>query len=305
MISPQIPSNEQERITALRSLHILDTPPDSLYDRIVQTAQSVFDVPIVLISLVDTQRQWFKSKVGLATDETQREVSFCAHAICETVVDDLESRLFEVQDATTDPRFANNPLVRGNPWIRYYLGFVLQSSDHQNLGTFCLIDTKTRNFSNKEINIFSNLGYIVQELLNRKTGVTDSSDQQIGIHKDGVFLSYDNFYKQINEIKAKINKIGINFNQWRILNIIANIQGATPAIIGRQLDLSNPLVSNYLQKLEAKQLVTRNERDGHDRRLTKLSCTAKGLTYWSKGKDICSELLDADPIKNESSMKMD
>lgn len=303
MISPQTPSNEQERITALRSLHILDTPPDTLYDRIVQTAQSVFDVPIALISLVDTHRQWFKSKAGLAANETPRDVSFCAHAICETIVDDLESRLFEIQDATKDPRFTSNPLVTGDPWIRYYLGFVLQSSDHQNLGTFCLIDTKTRSFTNKEISIFSSFGFIIQELLNRKA--TDSIDQQIGINKDGVFLSYDNFYKQINEIKAKINKIGINFNQWRILNIIANIEGATPAIIGRQLDLSNPLVSNYLQKLEAKQLVTRNEREGHDRRLTKLSCTPKGLTYWSKGKDICSDLLDSDPIKDESSINLD
>ena len=273
MITPQIPSNEQERITALRSLHILDTPPDTLYDRIVQTAQSVFDVPIVLISLVDTHRQWFKSKIGLAADETPRDVSFCAHAICESIVEDLESRLFEVQDATKDPRFAHNPLVTGDPCIRYYLGFVLQSSDHQNLGTFCLIDTKTRSFTNKEINIFSNFGFIVQEMLNRTT--TDSINQKIGINRDGVFLSYDNFYKQINEIKAKINKIGINFNQWRILNIIANIEGATPALIGRQLDLSNPLVSNYLQKLEAKQLVTRNEREEHDRRLTKLACTSQ------------------------------
>ena len=104
MQSPPNPSNEQQRLAVLHSLQILDTPPEERFDRITRTAQRLFDVPIALVSLVDANRQWFKSCYGLSVAETPRNVSFCGHAI-------LSTDLFVIENATEDLRFSDNPLV--------------------------------------------------------------------------------------------------------------------------------------------------------------------------------------------------
>ncbi len=132
MHTPAIPSSEVERIATLRALLILDTAPESRFDVITAYAAAQFNVPIVLVSLVDTNRQWFKSCVGLDVSETPREVSFCGHAI-------LQEGIFEIPDASRDPRFADNPLVTGDPLIRFYAGCPLVMDNHQPVGTLCLI----------------------------------------------------------------------------------------------------------------------------------------------------------------------
>ncbi|KQW45786.1 MULTISPECIES: GAF domain-containing protein [unclassified Roseateles] len=139
MTPAPIPANDTERLRALRELLILDTPPEERFDRIVSFAAEEFDMPIALISLIDAQRQWFKARVGLAACETSREISFCGHAI-------LQSELFEVLDAALDPRFADNPLVLGDPFIRFYIGAPLALPGGATVGTLCLIDTKPREF---------------------------------------------------------------------------------------------------------------------------------------------------------------
>ncbi|MCU1689821.1 MAG: sensor hybrid histidine kinase, partial [Jatrophihabitantaceae bacterium] len=140
---PPIPADEAERIAALRALALLDTPSEERFDRITRTAQRVLNVPIALITLVDTDRQYFKSCQGLGVSETPRSASFCAHAIA---ADDI----LHVRDALEDPRFVRNPLVLGSPYIRFYAGKPLQSVSGHRLGTLCVIDIVPRDLTEDE-----------------------------------------------------------------------------------------------------------------------------------------------------------
>lgn len=136
-----LPEDEQKRLRKLRSLNILDTFPEEVYDDIVFLASEVADAPIALMSLIDLDRQWFKSKVGLDASETHRDYAFCAHAIRKP------NEMLVVTNATKDPRFADNPLVTGAPMIRFYAGAPLVCSDGTALGTLCVIDNKPRTLS--------------------------------------------------------------------------------------------------------------------------------------------------------------
>ncbi|WP_269629844.1 GAF domain-containing protein [Pelomonas sp. BJYL3] len=159
-----LPANEPDRLAALRALLILDTPPEQRFDRIVEFAAQEFEVPIVLVSLVDAQRQWFKARVGLDACETGRDESFCAHALA---ADDV----LEVPDALQDPRFADNPLVLGPPHIRFYAGAPLNVSPGLNLGTLCLIDRQPRQLDEVDRHILCALRDLcVEELRERQEG---------------------------------------------------------------------------------------------------------------------------------------
>ena len=138
MIEPALPRNEAARLEALRGINILDTPPEERFDRITRIAAALFDVPIALVSLVDAERQWFKSHHGLDALETRRAISFCGHAI-------LQDGVFHVADAAKDARFKDNPLVTGAPNIRFYAGLPLHVGGEA-IGTLCLIDSKPRDF---------------------------------------------------------------------------------------------------------------------------------------------------------------
>lgn len=130
--------DEAERLLALRSLRILDTQSEPAFDRIIALAQRLFDVPIALVSLVDEHRQWFKARCGLAASETERSVSFCAHAL------NRQDALLVVPDARRDARFSDNRLVTGPPHVRYYAGAVLRAPNGAPVGTVCVIDTEPR-----------------------------------------------------------------------------------------------------------------------------------------------------------------
>ena len=154
MLKPPIPHNEEARIAALESSGVLDTGPEERFDRYTRLAQRMFDVPIAIISLVGRDEQRFKSVVGLDATGSDRDHSFCGHAI-------LQDDVMVVEDATLDPRFADNPLVTGEPHIRFYAGCPLVSNEGHRLGTLCVVDTQAREVDPRDIEALRDLGALV------------------------------------------------------------------------------------------------------------------------------------------------
>jgi len=137
MQSAILPDNELLRLKALHDLHILDTPPEALFDDLTELTAQICKAPIVLVSLVDENRQWFKSAHGLDIKETHRDLAFCGHAI-------LQDDIFEIEDSFNDPRFFDNPLAMGNPHVRFYAAVPLKTLEGYNVGTLCAIDKEPR-----------------------------------------------------------------------------------------------------------------------------------------------------------------
>jgi len=136
-MTAQVTNNEAKRLKVLWQYDVLDTVPEEVFDDLTELAARICEAPIALISLVDEDRQWFKSKVGITINETSRDISFCAHAI-------KQQELFIIPDATKDLRFSNNPLVTSDPKIRFYAGAPLITPDGHALGTLCVIDKVPR-----------------------------------------------------------------------------------------------------------------------------------------------------------------
>lgn len=143
MEAAPLPKNEDERLAELLSYDIIDTEAEKLFDDLTALASQICETPIALISLVDPNRQWFKSRVGLDAEETSREIAFCSHAI-------LQEDVFEIPNATLDPRFHDNPLVTGSPDIRFYAGAPLITPSGHAIGTLCAIDKKPRRLTDAQ-----------------------------------------------------------------------------------------------------------------------------------------------------------
>lgn len=169
MIKPLLPANESQRISALQRTQLLDTDPEQRFDRLTRLAQLSLDTEIVLISLVDHHRQWFKSKQGIDACETGRDISFCGHAI-------LDDAIFEIPNAAIDPRFVDNPLVTAGPAIRFYAGVPLKY-EGERIGTLCFIDSHPRTFSEKERLIATEFARAVEQEI--KDRLQEQAHQQL------------------------------------------------------------------------------------------------------------------------------
>jgi diguanylate cyclase (GGDEF)-like protein len=158
---------EDARLAALHRYEVLDTQPEEAFDRITRLVKIVLEMPMAVVSLLDRDRQWFKSTQGIKASETPRNISFCTHTIQST-------EPLIVNDAHIDPRFANSPLVIGDPHIRFYVGVPLRSRDGYNVGALCSMDTRARDLSPEQVTVLEDLGrLIVDELELRVQASTD------------------------------------------------------------------------------------------------------------------------------------
>ncbi len=163
----EIPGDEKMRLSALKSLDILDTPPEERFDRLVRMACRMFSVPTAFISLIDTNRQWFKASIGIDFNEIARKDSICGHAI-------LDDKTLLLQDAGADHRFSDGPLVKGDTRARFYASCPLSLENGCRVGTLCIIDNHPRTLDDESLNLLHDLARTVEREFNiMKTAITD------------------------------------------------------------------------------------------------------------------------------------
>ncbi|MCB0216396.1 MAG: GAF domain-containing protein [Chloroflexi bacterium] len=155
-----IPEDEPRRLAALRRMRLLDTAPDERFDRLTRMASRLLDMPISALTLVDADRQWFKSVQGLSLTQTDREVAFCAHAI-------LSDQPLVVPDAFLDQRFADNPVVVGAPFVRFYAGVPIHATDGSAVGSFCVLDRRPRELDARDLQLLKDLAQLAEDECNR------------------------------------------------------------------------------------------------------------------------------------------
>lgn len=198
MIAPATPQNETERLKSLRSLGLVDTPPEERFDAITRLATMMFQTPISYISLVDETRQYLKSRIGLNFCESSRETSFCGHAI-------LENEPLIIPDTLQDERFADNPQVTGEPFARFYAGLPLRGPGGHNIATLCLMDTKPRQLSATEISQLKQLGTIAEREL--QLGNVICMQEELLQTKDALIESQKQVAQQLDEALAYVTSL--------------------------------------------------------------------------------------------------
>ncbi|MBS3777319.1 MAG: GAF domain-containing sensor histidine kinase [Bacteroidales bacterium] len=200
MEKPNKHKNEKERLNALNSYSILDTLQEKEYDDITFIASQICNTPISYISLIDHERQWFKSKIGLQIEETPREIAFCAH----TIVDDKEYML--VEDARKDYRFSDNPLVIDKPGIVFYLGIPLNTVDNYPLGTLCVVDKEPRDLKDNQIKMMQALARQTNRLLEARKNNIELDLRKKELEERN--KSLDSFArKAAHDLKSPLNNI--------------------------------------------------------------------------------------------------
>ena len=202
---------EERRLKALAEYRILGTEPESCYDDITQIAARTCHVPISLMTLVDKDRQWFKSKVGFQTSETRRDWSFCTHAI-------KENNPLIVHDAYQDKRFINNPLVTGEPKIRFYAGFPLKNNEGNKLGTLCVIDRKPGSLDEEQCSIMELLAKQIVSFLELRKRSLNLLDALSHLHNQEGILSVCSYCREVR------NKDGDWQHIEKYLSNVSNIQ---------------------------------------------------------------------------------
>ncbi|WP_395007484.1 sensor domain-containing diguanylate cyclase [Undibacterium sp.] len=210
MIKPEFPANEAERLHALRTLQILDTSHEERFDRVTRMAKRMFGVEISLVSLVDEDRQWFKSSQGLDASETPREISFCGHAI-------NQDGLFIIPNAIEDVRFSDNPLVIEAPNIRFYAGYPLKLRQGINLGTLCLIDSKPKHLNEEDKQLLNDLGAMIEQEI-RSIQLATLDELTLISNRRGFLTLAEHSQKVCRRKKIPISVILFDLNQFKPIN---------------------------------------------------------------------------------------
>ncbi|TWX65104.1 sensor domain-containing diguanylate cyclase [Colwellia sp. C1TZA3] len=210
MIKPEVPKNEAERLYALRTLKILDSSHEERFDRVTRMAKRMFNVSISLVSIVDEDRQWFKSTQGLDASETPRDISFCGHAI-------NQDGLFIVPDATVDKRFFDNPLVTGAPQIRFYAGCPLKLRQGINIGTLCLIDTKPKDLDEEDQQLLEDLGAMIEQEI-KSIQLATLDELTMISNRRGFLTLVDHSLKVCRRNKMSISFIFFDLNKFKLIN---------------------------------------------------------------------------------------
>lgn len=202
MLIAPLPPNESARLALLRALQLLDSDPEEIFDRVTRLLARVLDVPIALVSLIDSERQWFKSRCGLDASETSRDLAFCAHAI-------LDTKPLVVADAREDLRFFDNPLVTDGPKIRFYAGVPLFSAEGLGLGTLCAIDTKPRQLSPEDLAALIDCADIVRrELLQRE--ILLKSRHETDMNQRALAASQTHLYAVFEQAAVGMARVGLD-----------------------------------------------------------------------------------------------
>lgn len=207
---PRIPDNDKQRVNALHRLNMLDTGNEERFDRITRIAKQLFNVPIALVSLVDEDRQWFKSKIGMDDEEKPRDTSFCGHAI-------LKDDIMIVEDATRDNRFHDNPYVTSDPNIKFYLGCPLKVKNQFNVGTLCLLDSKPRQFTEAEQAIMRDLADMVQSDL--ESVQVSTTDVLTGLtNRRGFLMIGEYVFNLCQRNQASLVVLFFDLNKFKLIN---------------------------------------------------------------------------------------
>lgn len=210
MIKPALPADEAERLHALRALQILDTSHEERFDRVTRMAKRMFGVEISLVSLVDEDRQWFKSTQGLDASETPRDISFCGHAI-------NQDGLFIVHDAIKDVRFSDNPLVTEAPNIRFYAGYPLKLRQGINLGTLCLIDSEPKYLNEEDQQLLKDLGAMVEQEI-RSIQLATLDELTLISNRRGFLTLAEYSQKVCRRKKIPMSVILFDLNEFKLIN---------------------------------------------------------------------------------------
>lgn len=203
-------SHEDARLAALHSYNILDTAPEASFDRITRIAQTALQIPTVLISLVDRDRQWFKSKQGFDASETCRSVSFCSYAI-------EQDQPFIVPNATEHPLFCENPMVVGAPHIRFYVGIPLVMNSGLRIGTLCATDSRPRQLSDDQMAILCDLALMVVDQIElRQIATTDSLTG--ALTRRGFDMEITREFSRSNRFQHELGLIAVDIDHFKLVN---------------------------------------------------------------------------------------
>lgn len=274
MIAAELPANEPHRLAELQAFDVLDTEPEQAYDDITFLASQICGAPIALISLVDRERQWFKSKVGLDATETPRDIAFCSHAIHDP------GELFIVGDASADRRFAGNPLVLDDPSIRFYAGAPLATAGGNALGTLCVIDRVPRSLTPDQAAALEALSRQVMTQLELRNTV---SELELAVRERGRYQAQlENYQRRLEEHLAEAAEASVTDPLTRLKNRRAFLEHLDEEIVrsrrcGTDVSLIMLDVDNFKHF---------NDTFGHPAGDEALEQTARLLTSQSRSTDM-------------------